>query len=105
MKKLLIILIAICSLINQDQGKEVLKPILNLRKSPLFWYDNEFRRFYQKKYAHEMRQKELEKQELKRKENGILKEEARRKKIYEQSLLKYYQGGSSFLKDFHTTRF
>jgi hypothetical protein len=48
MKKLLIILIAICSLINQDQGKEVLKPILNLRKSPLFWYDNEFRRFTKK---------------------------------------------------------
>jgi hypothetical protein len=109
MKKILIILLAICSFINQNQSNKVLKqPPLNLRKSPLFWYNswynNELSRYYQRNYANELRQKELKKQELKRKENELLKEEARRKKIYEQNLLKY-QGGSSFLKDFHTNRF
>ena len=109
MKEILILLLTICSLVNQGQSKEVFKPHpLNLRKSPLFWYNswfsNEFGRFYQRNYAYELRQKELEKQELKRKESELQREETRRKKIYEQNLLRY-QGGSSFLKDFHTNRF
>jgi len=109
MKEILLLLLAICSLVSQSQSKEVFKqPALNLRKSPLFWYNswfnNEFSRYYQRKNAYELRQKELEKQEIKRKESELQREEARRKKIYEQNLLKY-QGGSSFLKDFHTNRF
>jgi len=42
-----------------------------------------------------------EKIEMERKHNKILKEDANRRKIFEKHLLKF-QGGSNFLKDFHT---
>jgi len=49
-------------------------------------------------------QKNMEKQKLDSENRETLRKEAKRRKIYEQHLLAY-QGGSSFLKDFHTNRF
>jgi len=48
--------------------------------------------------------REFEHQKLQVINEGILKEEAKRKKIYEKHLLKY-QGGSNLLRDFYTNRF
>jgi hypothetical protein len=57
--------------------------------------------------VYEMRQKLkklLLKHELERKNKEISDENAKRRRIYEKYLLEY-QGGSNFLRDFHTNRF
>ena len=56
--------------------------------------------------AYEMREKlivEMRKQEIERRNNEILKEEAKRRNIFVQRLLPLHLG-SSVLKDFHTNR-
>jgi hypothetical protein len=56
--------------------------------------------------AYEMREKlivEMRKQEIERRNNEILKEEANRRNIFVQRLLPLHLG-SSVLRDFHTNR-
>ena len=49
-------------------------------------------------------QENFEKQARTRKNEAILKEEAKRRQVYEKYLLGY-QGGSNVLRDFHTNQF
>ena len=49
-------------------------------------------------------QLEIEKIEIQKKNEELLKKEAERRKIYEKYLLRF-QGGSNVLRDFHTNLF
>jgi hypothetical protein len=102
-----LIFISICLSNCQNESQSwssTPKPhIINLRRFAIF----QMRRIREIIKAHELLQKqrdELDKKELERKNNEILKEETNRRKIYEKYLLAS-QSSSRFLHDFHSSLF
>ena len=102
-----LIFISICLSNCQNESQSwssTPKPhIINLRRFAIF----QMRRIREIIKAHELLQKqrdELDKKELERKNNEILKEETTRRKIYEKYLLAS-QSSSRFLHDFHSSLF
>jgi hypothetical protein len=104
--QILLILIGISTAVCPNERQSISTPFqtkIKLRRFGIF----QMRQIREIIRAYEMREKlivEMGKQEIERRNNEILKEEAKRRNIFVQRLLPYHLG-SSFLSDFHTNLF
>jgi maltose-binding protein MalE len=103
--QIFLILIGISTTVCPNERQDV-SPIhqtkIKLRRFGIF----QMRQIREIIRAYEMREKlnvQIQRQEIERQNNEILKEEAKRRNIFVQRLLPHHLG-SSVLRDFHTNR-